>query len=73
MAIGPITDNRAAISRAFETAAELFRRIGGTTLSIGMSGDWREAVAAGSTMIRVGTTIFGPRPARPASKKPSIR
>lgn len=73
MAIGPITEDRAAIKHAFETAAQLFRRIGGTTLSIGMSGDWREAVEAGSTMIRVGTTIFGPRPARPASKKASIR
>lgn len=69
MAIGPMTEDRTAISRAFESAANVFRRIGGTTLSIGMSGDWREAVEAGSTMIRVGTTIFGPRPARPASKR----
>jgi pyridoxal phosphate enzyme (YggS family) len=72
MAIGPITDDPSAIARAFETAALVFGRIGGTTLSIGMSGDWREAVEAGSTMIRVGTTIFGPRPARPASKKAPI-
>jgi pyridoxal phosphate enzyme (YggS family) len=72
MAIGPITEDRSAIASAFETAASVFRRIGGTTLSIGMSGDWREAVSAGSTMIRVGTTIFGPRPARRASKTPSI-
>lgn len=73
MAIGPITEDRSAIAHAFESAAGVFRRIGGTTLSIGMSGDWREAVAAGSTMIRVGTTIFGPRPVRPASKEASIR
>jgi pyridoxal phosphate enzyme (YggS family) len=72
MAIGPITKDRIAIARAFETAADVLRCIGGTTLSIGMSGDWREAVDAGSTMIRVGTTIFGPRPARPASKDVSI-
>jgi pyridoxal phosphate enzyme (YggS family) len=70
MAIGPITNDRAAISRAFEEAAAIWRRIGGPVLSIGMSGDWREAVAAGSTMIRVGTTIFGPRPAPRASKTP---
>lgn len=31
------------------------------TLSIGMSGDLRAAIAAGSTMVRVGTAIFGPR------------
>jgi pyridoxal phosphate enzyme (YggS family) len=72
MAIGPITKDRIAIVRAFQTAADVFRRIGGSTLSIGMSGDWREAVDAGSTMIRVGTTIFGPRPARPASKNTVI-
>lgn len=70
MAIGPITEDRSAIARAFDLAAAVFGRVGGSTLSIGMSGDWREAVAAGSTMIRVGTTIFGPRPLRPASKNP---
>jgi len=31
------------------------------TLSMGMSGDMSEAVAAGSTMVRVGTAIFGTR------------
>ena len=73
MAIGPITQDRSAIASAFATAADVFRRIGGRTLSIGMSGDWREAVEAGSTMIRVGTTIFGPRPVRSMSKNTAIR
>ena len=31
------------------------------TLSMGMSGDMSEAIANGSTMVRVGTTIFGAR------------
>lgn len=31
------------------------------TLSMGMSQDMVEAVKAGSTMVRVGTAIFGPR------------
>lgn len=31
------------------------------TLSIGMSNDFRAAIAAGSTMVRIGTAIFGPR------------
>ena len=31
-------------------------------LSMGMSGDWPDAVAAGSTCIRVGSALFGPRP-----------
>ena len=30
-------------------------------LSMGMSGDYREAIACGSTMIRIGTAIFGAR------------
>lgn len=72
MAIGPVTTDEAAIARAFHSAAALFEQIGGTTLSLGMSGDWRIAVEAGSTMIRVGSTIFGPRPQRPASKNPSM-
>ena len=30
-------------------------------LSIGMSGDWRVAVGCGSTEVRIGSAIFGPR------------
>ena len=30
-------------------------------LSMGMSGDFKDAIACGSTMIRVGTAIFGAR------------
>jgi pyridoxal phosphate enzyme (YggS family) len=63
MAIGPIPGDRAEISRAFALAAKTFDRIGGSTFSIGMSGDWREAVRAGSTMLRIGTALFGPRTA----------
>lgn len=33
-----------------------------TTLSIGMSGDLDAAIAGGSTMVRIGTNLFGPRP-----------
>jgi pyridoxal phosphate enzyme (YggS family) len=32
------------------------------TLSMGMSDDLEAAIAAGATMVRVGTAIFGPRP-----------
>ena len=34
-------------------------------LSMGMSGDYPVAVEEGATMVRVGTAIFGPRPAPP--------
>ena len=38
------------------------------TLSMGMSADLEPAVAAGSTMVRIGTAIFGPRPAAKSRK-----
>jgi PLP dependent protein len=34
------------------------------TLSMGMSGDFVEAIAAGATIVRIGTAIFGARPVR---------
>lgn len=50
----------------FLRAAAVFEQIRGAgiavdTLSLGMSGDLEAAVAAGSTMVRVGTAIFGAR------------
>ncbi|MBV8725799.1 MAG: YggS family pyridoxal phosphate-dependent enzyme [Candidatus Eremiobacteraeota bacterium] len=64
MAIGPLTGERSEISSAFELAAKTLARIGGSTLSMGMSGDWREAVRAGSTMLRIGEALFGHRPSK---------
>jgi pyridoxal phosphate enzyme (YggS family) len=61
MAMGPLGAPRDAILRAFELAAKTLARIGGSTLSIGMSEDWREALQAGSTMLRIGEALFGPR------------
>lgn len=37
------------------------------TLSMGMSGDFAEAIAAGATMVRIGTALFGPRAAASAA------
>ena len=39
------------------------------TLSIGMSGDLETAIAGGSTMVRIGTDLFGPRPANTHSTR----
>jgi PLP dependent protein len=64
MAIGPLDADRAAVARAFELAAKTLASVGGSTLSIGMSGDWREALRAGSTMLRIGEALFGPRPVK---------
>lgn len=61
MAIGPLGADRDAILSAFELAAKTLSRVGGSTLSIGMSGDWREAVRMGSTMVRIGEALFGAR------------
>ena len=36
-------------------------------LSMGMSGDYEDAVAEGTTLVRVGTALFGPRPYPPAA------
>jgi pyridoxal phosphate enzyme (YggS family) len=61
MAIGPMTDDPAEVERAFERAAKTFAEVGGDTLSIGMSGDWEQAIRSGSTMLRIGTALFGAR------------
>lgn len=53
---------RAAFARAHTALADL-RRQGLTldTLSMGTSGDLEAAVAAGATIVRIGTALFGPR------------
>jgi len=38
-----------------------------TELSMGMSGDMEEAIRAGSTLVRVGSALFGERPQRNSS------
>ncbi len=54
--------------RALRLLQETLRRQGLVldTLSMGMSDDLEAAIAEGSTMVRVGTAVFGPRPASPA-------
>lgn len=47
----------------FQRCADLAREFGLSELSMGMSGDWREALKAGSTWVRLGTELFGKRPA----------
>jgi pyridoxal phosphate enzyme (YggS family) len=47
----------------FASLRELAARLGLHTLSMGMSGDYEAAVAEGATLVRVGTAVFGARPA----------
>jgi pyridoxal phosphate enzyme (YggS family) len=61
MAIGPLEGD---VDAAFALARATYATVGGTILSLGMSGDWERAIRFGSTMIRIGTAIFGARPVR---------
>ena len=69
MAIPPVNDNDtenrrhlAAMRALFEKAAALRDdRIAMNILSMGMSDDFTDAIAEGSTMVRIGTAIFGKR------------
>ena len=62
MTMGPTEPDREITRRAFAETARLARALGLSTLSMGMSGDWEIAVSEGSTLIRVGSAIFGDRP-----------
>ncbi|HEY7724661.1 MAG TPA: YggS family pyridoxal phosphate-dependent enzyme [Anaeromyxobacteraceae bacterium] len=48
----------------FRALRALRDRLGLPDLSMGMSADWEAAVEEGATLVRVGTAIFGERPAR---------
>jgi pyridoxal phosphate enzyme (YggS family) len=68
MTIGPLTDDAAAIRAAFVRMRRLYddcaRDVPGFEarwLSMGMSGDFEVALEEGSTLIRLGTVLFGER------------
>lgn len=66
MAIPAPRPETAAQIAVFTRLHRVFRELqrvypGLDTLSAGMSGDLEAAIAAGSTMVRVGTALFGPR------------
>lgn len=65
MTIPPVTRTPAGARVYFEQLRALREALGGAArlpeLSMGMSADLEEAIAAGSTIVRVGTAIFGDR------------
>ena len=74
MGMATFTDDAAQVRREFASLASLHKEVGpaltevaksrgtaGGVLSMGMSGDWAVAVEEGSTMVRVGSAIFGHR------------
>ena len=69
MAIGAFGPPDAARGRV-PRLGELADRLGLPERSMGMSGDLEAAVAEGSTMVRVGTALFGP--SRPAGGSASV-
>jgi pyridoxal phosphate enzyme (YggS family) len=65
MAMGPSHgDPMPAFNELRELRDKAEQRLGKElpVLSMGMSGDFEAAVAAGSTMLRLGQALFGPRP-----------
>lgn len=67
MTIAPLSDDPAVAARTFANLRELRDNLAAARgvelreLSMGMSGDFAAAIAAGSTMVRVGTALFGKR------------
>ena len=70
MGMATFTDNQEQIRREFRSLKSLYEKlrsiplpavVGMKELSMGMSGDYKIAIEEGTTMVRVGTAIFGER------------
>lgn len=75
MTIGLNSPDRMAVRRGYAQLAGIRDRAVGegwpgaavaTELSMGMSGDYPDAVAEGATIVRLGSAVFGPRAPLPA-------
>lgn len=62
MTVGPTNGEVAVTRQAFETTARLALGLGLREVSMGMTGDLELAIDCGSTMVRIGSAIFGDRP-----------
>ncbi len=67
MGMATFTENQEQIRSEFRHLKALYDELfagreGADILSMGMSGDYQIAVEEGSTMVRIGSSIFGPRP-----------
>ena len=65
MGMASFTDNQIQIESEFKSLAQYYKQYQDQydwdTLSMGMSGDYEEAVRFGATSVRVGSAIFGSR------------
>jgi pyridoxal phosphate enzyme (YggS family) len=65
MTIAPLGLTPGERLELFRECRALADALGLPDCSMGMSGDWRDAVAAGSTWVRLGSVLFGSRPIQP--------
>ncbi len=74
MTMAPFTDRERVLRAAFRALRRLHGELGslkgylGEHLSMGMTNDFAIAIEEGSTMIRLGTALLGPRPTPPARR-----
>jgi len=64
MGMATFTNDSKQINKEFKSIYQIFKKVKNktlNTLSIGMSGDYKLAINNGSTMIRLGSAIFGER------------
>ena len=62
MGMATFTNNNIQIKEEFDYLSNIYNKYKDlNTLSMGMSGDYKIAIKCGSTMIRIGNTIFGVR------------
>ena len=69
MGMATFTDNQTQIKKEFSRLKTIFDQFANlntkncqlNTLSMGMSGDYKLAIECGSTMVRIGSSIFGGR------------
>lgn len=61
MGMATLTDDEAEIRRCFRTLKSLQMQCRLPVLSMGMSHDYPLAIEEGSTLVRIGTTLFGER------------
>ena len=62
MGMATFTENQIQIKKEFEHLKSIFDQLKNLkTLSMGMSGDYQLAIECGSTMVRIGSSIFGGR------------
>jgi PLP dependent protein len=62
MTVGPTEGGPSAARKGFGDVRSMVDRLGLTVCSMGMTDDLEVAVGEGSTQVRVGSALFGPRP-----------